>query len=62
MDMCMIDVTNIPDVKAGDVAIVWDGELIPIAAKNAGTIIHEIVCMPSQRVPRVFIQNGDVTA
>ena len=62
MDMCMIDVTDIPDVKAGDVATVWDGELIPIAAKNAGTIIHEIVCMPSQRVPRVFIQNGDVTA
>ena len=62
MDMCMIDVTDIPDVKAGDVATVWDGELIPIAAKNAGTIIHEIVCMPSQRVPRVFIENGEVKA
>ena len=58
MDMCMIDVTDVPGVKAGDVATVWDGELIPIAAKNAGTIIHEIVCMPSQRVPRVFIEDG----
>ena len=61
MDMCMIDVTDIPNVRAGDVATVWDGELIPIAAKNAGTIIHEIVCMPSQRVPRVFIQGGKVS-
>ena len=58
MDMCMADVTDVPGVKAGDVATVWDGELIPIAARNAGTIIHEVVCMPSQRVPRVFIEGG----
>ena len=58
MDMTMIDVTDIPGVKAGDVATVWDGELIPSAAKNAGTIIHEILCMPSQRIPRIFIEDG----
>ena len=62
MDMTMIDVTDIPGVKAGDVATVWDGELIPLAAKNAGTIIHEIVCMPSERVPRVSIENGEMRA
>ena len=62
MDMTMIDVTDIPGVKAGDIATVWDGELIPLAAKNAGTIIHEIVCMPSERVPRVFIENGELRA
>lgn len=62
MDMTMIDVTDLPGVKAGDVATVWDGELIPLAAKNAGTIIHEIVCMPSGRVPRVFIENGEMRA
>ncbi len=62
MDMCMIDVTDISgdDVKAGDVAVIWDEDLIPIAAKNACTIIHELLCMPSQRVPRVFIQNGEL--
>ncbi|MBQ3403024.1 MAG: alanine racemase [Synergistaceae bacterium] len=62
MDMTMIDVTDIPGgVKAGDVATVFDGELMPIAAKNAGTIIHEMVCAPSGRVPRVYINNGTMT-
>ena len=60
MDMCMIDVTDIPNVKAGDVAVVWDEDLVPDAAKNSYTIIHELLCMPSQRVPRVFIQNGEL--
>ena len=57
MDMCMVDVTDLKDenVKAGDVAVIFDGDLIPLAAKNSGTIIHEILCSPSERVPRVFI-------
>ena len=58
MDMTMADVTDINGVKAGDVATVFDGDLIPVAARNSGTIIHEIVCKPSIRVPRVFIENG----
>ena len=61
MDMMMIDVTDVPNVKAGDVAIIFDGELAPIAAKNAGTIIHEMVCAPSLRVPRVYINEGKMT-
>ena len=60
MDMCMIDVTDVQDVKAGDVAVIWDEDLVPEAAKNAYTIIHELLCMPSQRVPRVFIENGEL--
>lgn len=62
MDMTMIDVTDISGVKAGDVATVLDGELAVSAAKNAGTIIHEIVCSPSIRVPRVYIENGKLRA
>lgn len=58
MDMTMIDVTDIPGVMAGDVATIFDGELMPIAAKNAGTIIHELVCAPSIRVPRVYVEDG----
>ena len=61
MDMMMVDVTDVPDVKAGDVAIIFDGELMPIAAKNAGTIIHEMVCAPSARVPRVYIDGGKMS-
>ncbi|MBQ7151978.1 MAG: alanine racemase [Synergistaceae bacterium] len=57
MDMTMADVTDVKEeVKAGDVATIFDGDLIPLAAKNAGTIIHEIVCSPSQRVPRVYLE------
>ncbi|MBQ7170311.1 MAG: alanine racemase [Synergistaceae bacterium] len=61
MDMMMADVTALPSVKAGDVAVLLDGELAPIAAKNAGTIIHEIVCSPSARVPRVYIDGGKMS-
>ncbi|MBQ7544796.1 MAG: alanine racemase [Synergistaceae bacterium] len=62
MDMTMIDVTDIDGVKAGDVAVVWDEELITAAAKNAGTIIHEMVCSPSLRVPRVYVEDGKLRA
>lgn len=60
MDMCMADVTDLIlkdniDVKAGDVAVILDEDLAVLAAKNAGTIIHEILCSPSKRVPRVFV-------
>lgn len=62
MDMTMIDVTDVKGVKAGDVAVIWDKELMPVAARNAGTIIHELVCMPSQRVPRVYVEGGKLRA
>lgn len=62
MDMTMADVTDITGVKAGDIATVFDGDLIPLAAKNSGTIIHEILCKPSIRVPRVFIENEKMRA
>ena len=54
----MADVTDLTDVKAGDEAIIFDDELVTMAAKNSGTIIHEILCKPSARVPRVYIENG----
>ena len=61
MDMCMIDVTDVPDVKVGDIATVFghDGkEVISVneLAEEAGTISYEMVCAVSQRVPRVYIQ------
>ncbi|MBR2207216.1 MAG: alanine racemase [Synergistaceae bacterium] len=60
MDMCMADVTDLilknENVKPGDIATIFDEDLIPLAAKNSGTIIHEILCSPSKRVPRVFIR------
>ena len=58
MDMCMVDVTDIP-CAVGDVVTLFgrDGnEFIPIeeVAEKAGTINYEIPCALTERVPRVY--------
>ena len=56
MDQCMIDVTDIPDVQAGDEVLLFGGEELPVdeIADHLGTINYEIVCMVGKRVPRVY--------
>lgn len=59
MDMCMIDVTGIPDVRAGDTVTIFgndNGEEITVdeIADLAGTIPYEIVCALSGRVGRRY--------
>ena len=58
MDMCMVDVTDVPDAAAGDVATVYDGHLLERAAALAGTIPYELMCDVNPRVPRVYLRNG----
>lgn len=65
MDQCMIDLTDIGDVKIGDEVILMgcQGELKYDAddiAEALGTIKNEVVCMPGKRVPRVYIKGGQV--
>lgn len=56
MDLCMVDVTDIPDVRVGDVATVFgDGAPVEELAAIAGTISYELLCAPSPRVPRVYL-------
>lgn len=60
MDMCMLDVTDVPDLKVGDVVTVFghDGsEAISVneLAEKAGTISYEMFCSISARVPRCYI-------
>lgn len=60
MDMCMIDVTEVPNVSVGDVVTIFgqDGDItLPVddVAEKAGTISYEIFCALSQRIPRVCI-------
>lgn len=57
MDMCMADVTALPQVRVGDVAVIYDKDLNRIA-EQAGTITDELVCRVSGRVPRVYWENG----
>ena len=58
MDMCMIDVTDAPGVKAGDVAQVYGPGLTDWAAQLAGTIPYELLCQLTPRVPRCYFENG----
>jgi alanine racemase len=57
MDMTMLDVTHIPDVKEGDDVIVF-GAPLPVqeVAKWIGTIPYEIMTSVSQRVKRIYFQ------
>jgi len=56
MDMCMLDVTDLPEVKAGDVAEVYGPGLTERAAELAGTIVYELVCDLTARIPRVYLE------
>ncbi len=60
MDMCMVDVTELDNVRVGDVATIFgfDGHESISAdelAQKAGTISYEIFCALTKRVPRVYI-------
>ena len=65
MDQCMIDVTDIGEVKIGDEVILigQDGDLnidADYIAKLMGTINYEVICMIKHRVPRVYIKDGEI--
>ena len=55
MDMCMIDVTDIPDAAVGSqVEIFGPDNDITALSDAAGTIPYELLCAVSKRVPRVY--------
>ncbi|HEY4289491.1 MAG TPA: bifunctional UDP-N-acetylmuramoyl-tripeptide:D-alanyl-D-alanine ligase/alanine racemase [Puia sp.] len=57
MDMTMIDITGIPDVREGDEVIVFGKELsVKQLAAWAQTIPYEILTSVSQRVKRVYFE------
>lgn len=63
MDMCMVDITHVPNASMGDVVTVigTDGdETISVdeLASLAGTNSYEILCGISKRVPRIYIADG----
>lgn len=60
MDMCMIDITDVPDAKVGDVVTVFGedgGAFAPVDAISAqlGTIPYEILCDINKRTPRIYL-------
>ncbi len=65
MDMCMVDITDVPETQVGDTVtvvgtdgdqgITWDDW-----AAQLGTISYELVCDINKRVPRMYLKNGEV--
>ena len=55
MDQMSVDVSDIPDVKMGDAAILFGKDLkVDTLADICGTINYEIICGISPRVPRII--------
>lgn len=60
MDMCMADVTDLPDVKEGDVAVLYgsDGkgeQPVEAGAQIMNTISYELLCVLTKRIPRIYL-------
>ncbi len=63
MDMCMTDITDVPEARVGDTvtvvgrdgdeAVTWDDW-----ADTLGTISYELVCDINKRVPRLYFRDG----
>ena len=58
MDLCMVDVTDIPDVQVGDEVVVIGSDMpCEAMADQLDTIAYEVLC-GNKRIPRIYLQNG----
>ena len=59
MDMCMIDLTDLPQEGEGDEEEVYGAHAsVGEAAGLAGMIPYELLCAVSKRVPRLYCRHG----
>ena len=59
MDMCMIDITDKPEVDVGsEVEIFGKSNSLNELSEIAGTIPYELTCAVSKRVPRSYYSKG----
>jgi alanine racemase len=56
MDMCFLDVTDVPCAEGDDVIIFGDSDLLQQISRAAGTIPYEILTSVSPRVKRVYYE------
>ena len=57
MDMCMIDVTDMEDVRIGEEVILFgEAPTADEVAKRIGTISYEVLCAVGKRVPRIYVE------
>ncbi len=67
MDMCMVDLTDVPDVALDDEAVIigrQGQDEIPAdeLAELCGTISYDILCGISVRVPRLYLRQGRIVS
>jgi len=60
MDVCMLDVTDVPDAKIGDIATLYgtDGDHVypaNVVARSLRTVTSDLICGVGRRVPRFYI-------
>lgn len=60
MDLCMVDVTDLPEVRTGSVAVIYgsDGkgeQPVEAGAALVGTISYELLCDLNKRIPRIYL-------
>ncbi len=61
MDMTMVDLTDKPDVHVGDtVELFGPCQRVDDLADILGTIPYELTCAVSKRVPRLYMEAGEV--
>jgi alanine racemase len=65
MDQCMIDITEISDVKVGDDVVLFGKQgdnFIPLneLARKLNTINHEIICGINRRIPRIYKKDDKI--
>lgn len=61
MDMCMVDLTDLPDVHVGDeVEIFGPTQSVDTLAERLDMIPYELCCSVSKRVPREYLEGGEI--
>lgn len=66
MDMCMVDITDVPEAEVGDTATIigrcCEREIrVDALADALGTIPYEILCGISKRIPRIYLDGKKQT-
>jgi alanine racemase len=63
MDQVMLDVTKAMPIHVGDEVVFYGSQgaeslYVDELADTLGTINHEVTCMLSRRIPRIYMKNG----
>ena len=64
MDQSMVRVPMDMDVKVNDDVLVFGDDLVSVddVARDCDSIAHEVMCMMSRRVPRVYYRHGEIVS